>query len=66
MKQEPTLEQISQAWTETIECEGIAGAFSERLVALKKLRDAKYTWYGKDENDKRIALDNYLQYYKIK
>jgi len=60
---EPTLEQLSLAWTYTLQSEGIAGAHSDDLIKLKAMRDSKFTWFGKRENDLRIALDKYLSYH---
>ena len=59
--EQPTADQISQAWTYAIEAENIGGARSQTLIELKELRDKKTTWCGKYENDLRFSVDRYLE-----
>lgn len=58
---QPTADEINRAWTVAIECEGIGGARAESVGELLKLRRAKTTWVGPDENKLRFALDDYLR-----
>lgn len=60
---QPTNQELNQAWTAAIECEGMAGIFSNLLLELRTLRDKRTTWYGKDENNLRYSLDKYLRHH---
>lgn len=57
---QPSIKDLQKAWTWAIECEDIPGARAESRMELQRLRDLKTTWVGKQENDLRFALDNYL------
>jgi hypothetical protein len=57
---QPTIQEIQTAWTICIELEGIAGSQSQAKVDLKRIRDRKTTWVGKEENNLRFAIDRYL------
>lgn len=57
---EPTIEELSVAWTRAISLRGIPGAGTEAIVALQQLRDRRCTWLGDYENRLRVCLDEYL------
>ena len=58
--QQPTIQELQTAWTICIELEGIAGAQSQAKIDLRRIRDRKHTWVGKQENELRFAIDRYL------
>lgn len=58
---QPTADEISQAWTLAIECDGIAGARAAAQAELIRLRNLKTTWVGPEENKLRFALNDYLR-----
>lgn len=45
--EQPTTDELSQAWTAAIECENIPGARAESRMKLIELRNRKTTWVGK-------------------
>lgn len=57
---EPTYDDLVRAWGAASECAGVGGSGAETLGELRRLRDLKTTWFGKEENDLRFALDRYL------
>lgn len=60
LENQPSIDELTMAWTRAIESEGIGGAGSEYKLELRRLRDLRTTWFG-DENKLRYALDNYLR-----
>ena len=60
MSEQPTIEELNAAWTRAIECADIPGARAESMGELKRLRNLKTTWVGREENDLRFALIRYL------
>lgn len=60
---QPSNSELEQAWTAAIECEGLGGIHSNLLLDLRELRNKRTTWSGKDENNLRYSLDNYLRHY---
>lgn len=63
MDNQPTIQEIQSAWTDALNYQDIIGAKGETREELIRLRKAKHTWVGKDENDLRFALDAYLGQY---
>ena len=61
VSEQPTYDDLHEAWMHAINCEGIGGAHAAALQELQALRDRKSTWFGAKENSLRWALDNYLQ-----
>lgn len=60
---QPTINDLNEAWTAAIECEDIGGAFGMNLLALRDIRNARVTWDGEYEESLRDAVDRYLAYY---
>ena len=60
---QPTIEELQNAWTEALSSQDIIGARGETREALIQLRKRKTTWVGEAENNLRFALDNYLGQY---
>ena len=60
---QPTIDDISSAWSRAIELQGIPGAFSDALSDLRGLRHKKSTWIGPDEHKIMFAVDAYLRHY---
>lgn len=58
---QPSHDDLHRAWSAAIECEGLGGARSETLQTLIRLRDRKTTWFGSEENNLRVSLDNYIR-----
>lgn len=58
---QPTIEELRRAWTDAIYGKDIPGYRTESHQILLDLRNKKHTWVGKEENDLRFALDNYLR-----
>jgi hypothetical protein len=64
-KQQPTIDELDQAWTKVIDCLSIGGAASESISELKEMMSRKTTWYGTKENEFRRAINNFLSYLKV-
>jgi hypothetical protein len=56
---QPTITELSSAWTNAIECENIGGARSETLAELIRLRDLRQSWLD-DQFDMMRGIDNYI------
>jgi len=54
--EEPTAEQVEREWDICIQMDGECGTFYN----LVDIRQKKFTWLGKKENDLRIAIDKYI------
>lgn len=57
---EPTVDDLQAAWTQAIHADGIPGAQGSALLELRRMRDAKWTWFGVRELELRAAIDAYL------
>lgn len=60
---QPTDEELHQAWTDAINLEGQSAPFSSAIQKLKELRNKRSTWYGEKENELRRSLNDYLDHY---
>ena len=58
---QPTYDDLMRAWNAAIVCADIGGSRAETLGELIAMRERKTTWFGKEENDLRPALDAYLR-----
>ena len=58
---QPSYDDLLRAWNEAIVCADIGGSRAETMQELIALRERKTTWFGKEENDLRLALDAYLR-----
>ena len=61
MNDQPTNEQILIAFENAKLFEGLPAFASETHERLHFVRSMRHTWVGKEENDLRFALDNYLR-----
>lgn len=57
---QPTAEAIESAWRSAIQVTDI-DLRAQALINLWKLREAKTTWFGAEENRLRVGLDAYLR-----
>ena len=64
MDDQPTLQELQSAWTAALNCNHIIGANVETREKLIKLRNAKHTWVGAEENAFRLSVDDYLGFYE--
>lgn len=53
---EPSLDELKLA-LETAK----ASSISQAIKSLRDMRDQKYTWFGREENDLRIEIDKFLR-----
>ncbi len=60
-EEEPTFEELKEAFDNAIQCEGIAGAQAQSRLELQTLRNKKFMWYAKKENELRVAIDRLLR-----
>ena len=58
---QPSNEELHAAWTAALHAEGIPGAKAETMQRLVELRERRSTWFGSQENNLRVALDNYIK-----
>ena len=61
IRQQPTNDELSRAFGEALDCEGIGGARAESRQRLRALRDARTTWFDSDELRLRASIDAYLR-----
>ena len=61
LNNEPRAIDIQIAWTRAVQCSQIIGAGAESRAELQRLRDAKRTWIGREQNALRYAVDCWLR-----
>lgn len=61
MNEEPTAEEVEKAWDICIQMDCECGTFYD----LVEIRNKKFSWFGKRENDLRIAIDKYISNFGV-
>jgi len=66
MKNQPTIDELSQLWTHALEAFGTPGAAGETKLAFYTVYMKKTTWIGRQELEFMFAAEAYFRHTGMK